>query len=363
MLRTDDLDYDLPERLIATRPHEPRDGCRLLVVSRSDPDRIEDRVFSDLPGLLSPGDRLVFNTSAVLPARFEGVRVETGGRISGLYIESDASGRWRVMLRSNSKLRAGCVVALRDHAGTATDLTLRLIEKDDDAWLAEPSRVDALDLLARVGRTPLPPYILNARRDHEERIEDELDRAWYQTVYADASRAGSVAAPTAGLHFTDRLLGALRARGVDRADVCLHVGPGTFKPVQTETLAEHPMHEERFVIPAETVSALSAGAGRTIAVGTTSVRAIESLPDPLGRAGGPVEASTRLMISPGYRFRHTGGLVTNFHLPRSTLMALVAAMLPGGVNRLKAIYAHAVREEYRFYSYGDAMLVLPDAGD
>ncbi len=359
MLRVENLDFDLPSELIATQPHEPRDGCRLLVVSRSDASRLEDRVFSDLPGLLDVDDRLIFNTSAVLPARFAAVRSETGGRVSGLYIQTGASGRWEVLLKSNSKLRPGIEIALLDHADEPSDLRLTLAEKTGDTWLVDVSRDDALDALAQLGSTPLPPYILNARREAHQSIEDELDRAWYQTVYADQTRAGSVAAPTAGLHFTDRLLEQLRSRGVRRSDVCLHVGPGTFKPIQTSTLEEHPMHEERFTIPRATIEALNDKQGRTIAVGTTSVRAIESLPETLPQAGSHHESATDLLISPGFEFRHTDGLITNFHLPRSTLMALVAALLPGGIDRLQEVYAHAVREKYRFYSYGDAMLVLP----
>jgi len=359
MLRVDDLDYPLPNELIAMRPHEPRDACRLLVVSRADPSRLEDLVFSDLPELLGSNDRLVFNTSAVLPARFAAVRTETSGRVSGLYLQTCPEGAWEVMLKSNSKLRPGTLLTLIDHGGMPSDLTLTLLEKREDTWLVEVSRDDALDMLSSLGHTPLPPYILNARRDGEQHIEDELDRAWYQTVYADASRAGSVAAPTAGLHFTDELLKSLAAKGVTRSDVCLHVGPGTFKPVQADTLDEHPMHEEHFFIPRDTLAALEERQGRIIAVGTTSARAIESLPQPLPKDGFDHDSSTDLLIAPGHQFRFTDGLITNFHLPRSTLMALVAAMLPGGVDRLKAIYDHAIREKYRFFSYGDAMLVLP----
>jgi len=365
MLRTDELDYHLPEGLIATRPTEPRDACRLLVVSRSDPLRLEDREFSDLPGLLSSRDTLVFNTSAVLPARFAAKRTETGGSITGLYLETDEQGRWVVMLKSNSKLRAGIELTLLDHQGEPTDETLTLAEKREDVWHVSPSESDAQSALARFGSTPLPPYILSARRHGHESIDDELDRAWYQAVYADLSAAGSVAAPTAGLHFTEGLLAELASMGVARADVRLHVGPGTFKPVQTETLDEHPMHAERFVVPPETLRALrehATNGRRTIAVGTTSVRAIESLPSlalPISEQSKPFEASTELMISPGFRFAHTDGLITNFHLPRSTLMALVAALLPGSMEQLKEIYAHAVAQRYRFYSYGDAMLILP----
>lgn len=359
MLRTDDLDYHLPESLIATRPHEPRDESRLLVLSRSDPTRREDRRFRELPELLEAGDTLIFNTTSVIPARFNAMRADTGGKASGLFIHDEPDGRWRVMIKSSTKLRPNTVLTLATPAGEPTHHSLTLIEKLDDQWRIDPSPGLDLSTLDELGETPLPPYILGARKQSGDAVDDELDRAWYQTVYADPSRAGSVAAPTAGLHFTPRLLDELASSGVRRADISLDVGPGTFKPVQTDTLDDHPMHTERFVIPPETIDTLRAPNTRHIPVGTTSVRALESLPDPLPSGDRPFEAETDLLIAQGFDFRHTDGLITNFHLPRSTLMALVAALLPGGVQQLKNAYAHAVERRYRFYSYGDAMLILP----
>lgn len=374
---TSELDYDLPPGLIAKRPAEPRDSCRLLVVSRSDPRRMEHLTFTDLPSLLGEGDLAVFNTSRVLAARLLGRRSDTGAAVEGLFVREhpreDAPALWRVMLKTGTRLRPGMLITLHDATGHESGVALRLVERDDDQWLAEPMgspggaawTQGAPALLARIGATPIPPYIRKARRDAHEQVADELDRAWYQCVYAgESGRTGSVAAPTAGLHFTIGVLDALRARGVERSDVRLHVGPGTFKPVQTETLEAHPIHAEWALVPPDAVRALErarARGGRVVAVGTTSVRAVESLPHPLTdheRTSG-YEGETRLFITPGYRFRHTDALVTNFHLPRSTLLAMVAALFEDGTRRILAIYREAVRREYRFYSYGDAMLILP----
>lgn len=378
MLRTADLDYHLPEDLIATRPAEPRDTARLMVLSRSDPSRLEHRAVRDLPELLRERDVLVCNVSSVLPARLEGLR-PTGGKIGGLFLAeesragADAPRRWRVMLRSSRRLRAGDAVALHRPGGGESGVTLLLLERAEEGWVAEvtgaPRAETAAETLGRIGATPLPPYILAARRAHRETIDDQADREWYQTVYASASQSGSVAAPTAGLHFTTDLLRRLRERGVGRAELTLHVGSGTFKPVETEHLEEHEMHEEWRQVPRATIDAVDAAraAGRiTVAVGTTSVRALESLPAGTAPADADLAGPTRLMIAPGHRWRRVDALMTNFHLPRSTLLALVAALLeptperPGeGLRRLLAAYAEAVRSGYRFYSYGDAMLILP----
>ena len=348
-MRTDALDYPLPPEAVATRPVEPRDAARMLVVWHGRADHEHARV-RDLPGFLARGDTLVFNTTAVAPARLVGRRATTGGRVEGLFLAELAPGRWRVMLESNGRLRRGDAVALLDPRG-APAAELRLEASDDDGWivtLAEPRPAAAL--LADVGRTPLPPYIRKARG--AEVVEDRLDRDWYETVYADPDQRESVAAPTAGLHFTPALLRALDAAGVQRREVTLHVGPGTFRPITAPTLAGHRMHAERFAVPPQTAAAL-VGAARVLAVGTTVVRTLESLP----ADGGSLVGTTDLMIAPPYRFRRVHGMLTNFHLPRSTLLALVAAMV--GLERLKTLYAEAVREGYRFYSYGDAMLVLP----
>lgn len=378
-MRTDELDFELPRELIATAPVEPRDASRLLVVSRSDPSRLEHRAFTDLPGLLGAGDTLVFNRSRVIPARFEGVNLGTGGRVGGLYLRDDAAGsdgraRWAVLLKAK-RSRAGGRIGLVDEAGGQTGLVLELVERCEaegpGAWVVAVEGVTggASAALDRAGRTPLPPYILSARRERGEDRPDAWDRDHYQTVFAgDAGEAGSVAAPTAGLHFTPRVLDALEDRGVARREVVLHVGAGTFRPVETDRLEDHPMHAERcWLGSASDLLPRRAGDGRVIAVGSTSVRTLESagamLGDPAraGDARGWFE--TDILIAPGYRWRAVDGMVTNFHLPRSTLIAMVAAALeaPGvdGVARVKAVYAAAVREGYRFFSYGDAMLILP----
>lgn len=389
-MRTDELDFELPRELIATRPAEPRDSSRLLVVSRSDPGRLEDRVFTDLPGLLSAGDTVVFNRSRVIPARLEGVNPATGGRVSGLYLKdagvaADGRAAWVVLLKAK-RSRVGGRVALTGADGAETGVVLELVERCEaegpGAWVVVVEGAESAEVLERIGLTPLPPYILSARKERGESTADELDRSFYQTVYAgDPGEAGSVAAPTAGLHFTDRVLADLAARGVGRREVVLHVGAGTFRSVETERLADHPMHSERCwvgtagdLLPREGARACSSKTkstapgtgGRVIAVGSTSVRTLEA-------AAGLIEAGraedargwfeTDILIAPGYRWKAVDGMVTNFHLPRSTLIAMVAAALEGdgidGVERVKAVYAHAVKEGYRFFSYGDAMVILP----
>jgi S-adenosylmethionine:tRNA ribosyltransferase-isomerase len=349
-LPTSALAYDLPPELIATQPAEPRDSARLMVVRRSG-DEVEHAFIRDLPRYLAPGDALVFNTTAVAPARFRGRREHGGARVEGLFIEEPSAGTWLVMLKSNARLKAGDRIDLGSQR-------LELLEARPPGWLAlrqgEGSTPEALD---EVGLTPLPPYILRARNGRD--VPDALDRRWYQTVYADPALRQSVAAPTAGLHFTPQLLGALEPIGVRRIDVALHVGPGTFRPITTRTVQEHPMHAEPFHVPAGSLAGLRrvrAEGGRVIAIGTTSVRTLESLPDPLPE--GPLSGRTSLLIAPPWSFRHVDGLLTNFHLPHSTLLALVGAMV--GLERLKVLYAEAARLRYRFYSYGDAMLVLGD---
>lgn len=369
MLRASDLDYELPPGAIATRPAEPRDSARLMVVSRSEERRMEHRTVRDLPALLRRGDCLVFNTTRVLPARLEGVRRDTGGRVEGLYL-GPVSGeggpeRWAVLLRGR-RLREGVVVTLYGQDGSAR-LGLRLLQKHPEepgGWIAEVTVEGTAGVpvqLGAVGRTPLPPYILKARRQAGIEIGDPADRAWYQTVFAE--EAGSVAAPTAGLHFTPELLASLAAAGIGRAEVVLHVGTGTFRPVETEFVEQHSMHAEWWRVSAETARAIDharSQQGRIIAVGSTSARALESFAEEgsPGRAG-TAGSQTRLLITPGYRWCIVDGMLTNFHLPRSTLLAMVAALLPGGVARVKALYQVAIEHGYRFYSYGDAMLILP----
>lgn len=414
MLRTDDLDYPLPDDLIATKPAEVRDAARLLVVSRSDESRLEHRLVRELPEILRPpGERsgmppdlMVVNATRVLPARFRGERADSKGHVEGLYIQPapaqmqrDQTPMWMVLLKMR-RMKPDVVVTLFDRHGRDSGVSLRLVERADDtgSWivaveskaLALTPGMTASDLLEWVGLTPIPPYILAARRKMvAEGIEggtiaDDTDRKHYQTVYAtergERPGYGSVAAPTAGLHFTPGLLDRLRDAGVRRAEVTLDVGLGTFKPIETEFVQQHPMHAEWCSVPQQTATQIralrtaavsptqSAGRSRIIAVGTTAARTLESFdsPEDMLRTGSKL---TRILIAPGHRWRHVDALVTNFHLPRSTLLAMVAALFhhpdaPAedtrhAVDRLKRVYAEAVRERYRFYSYGDAMVVLP----
>jgi S-adenosylmethionine:tRNA ribosyltransferase-isomerase len=336
----------------------------------------EHRVVRDLPGVLREGDLLVLNATRVLPARLCGFRADTGGRIDGLYLGTrgeqrsgpDAragageDARWVVLLKGR-RLREGVRVALEGPGGN-NGVSLRLVEPWTDepgGWLVEPEGGGA-GALGEIGRTPLPPYIVSARKHAGEDVADEVDRERYQTVFA--GEAGSVAAPTAGLHLTSGLLEALRAAGVRTAEVVLHVGTGTFRPVEAEWLREHPMHAEWGRVPEATAAAVESArreGRRVIAVGTTACRALESFAvlGAQGEAKAGAWFSTRLLIAPGHEWRWTDGLLTNFHLPRSTLLAMVAARTPGGLARVKALYAQAIAAGYRFFSYGDAMLVLP----
>ncbi len=363
-LRTDDLDYELPRELIATRPAEPRDSARLLIMHRNG-DAIEHRHVRDLPEYLRAGDTLVLNRTAVMPARLVGRRTDTGGRVEGLFLEEVAHGQWLVMLRSNGRLRPGQRVQLLDTAGQPSESALELVEPRPEGWLVNAGGSQSVAaMLDRAGWTPLPPYILRARGDVV--VCDALDRQWYQTTFADARERRSVAAPTAGLHFTPELLARIENGGVRRIDVVLDIGLGTFKPITAETLDQHPMHVERFMVEPSVIEAIkqthnpARGLGRIIAVGTTVVRTLESLPTPLPDPSSltkTIIGDTDLLIAPPYCFRVVDGMLTNFHLPRSTLLALVAAMV--GLERIKAVYGEAIERGYRFYSYGDAMLILP----
>lgn len=370
-LRTDELDFDLPEELIAAEPLERRDAARMMVVrvrSRS----LEHRHVCDLPAVLRKGDLLVLNDTRVLPARLVGQRSDTGGKIDGLFIKEETRGRWRVMLRAGGPLRPGTVIQLRPSTGCDTDvastelLSLKLVTKDEvrGEWIVsiESSHGKcASDVLERFGWTALPPYIIRRRREiHDQGPGEAVDRTHYQTVFAQ--REGSIAAPTAGLHFTPALLATLQDSGIDCAPITLHVGLGTFKPVKTQTIDEHPMHSEHFEVPASTCRSLQSvhrRSGRIIAVGTTTARALESLPAVLSPdSEGPCVGETNLKILPGHEFHWVDGLLTNFHLPRTTLLALVASMT--GPHLWKEAYALAIRESYRFFSFGDCMIILPD---
>ncbi|MCP3915996.1 MAG: tRNA preQ1(34) S-adenosylmethionine ribosyltransferase-isomerase QueA [bacterium] len=364
-MKTSDFDFDLPESAIAQEPAEPRDAARMLVHDVAS-GATRHRVVSEITAELEAGDLLVVNDTKVLPARLAGRRA-SGGALELLLVGPTGHGRaWRALARPAKKLKPGEVVEL---AGGR--LRARLVERDLDAdgrpaatWVleledGEPGRESGGDatveeLLEREGRMPLPPYI---RRDVLGDARDARDRERYQTVYARS--AGAVAAPTAGLHLTEELLERLEACGVERAAVTLHVGLGTFSPVTAEEVAQHSMHSERFALDAETVDAVGrcrARGGRVVAVGTTTVRVLESC----AREDGSLVAGageTSIFITPGYRFRAVDGLLTNFHLPRSTLLMLVSALT--GRERALGLYGEAIARGYRFYSYGDATLILP----
>lgn len=342
-MRSEELDFYLPPELIAQEPVLRRDASRLLHYRRGDRS-ITNRMFSDLSDVLRSGDLLVFNNSKVLPAKFV-LQKRSGGRVEGLFLEELGLGRWRVLLRNLGSAR---------ELVFANDAQIRVaITGDCGAGeyevAMEPAQA-AAELLARLGRMPLPPYI---KREKTRDERDEMDRERYQTVYAQA--AGSVAAPTAGLHFTPELMERLRGRGVQSVFVTLHVGMGTFKPVVAEALEQHAMHSENYTISQEAADGLNLAKKenrRIIAVGTTAARVIESQP-----AEGFIARSdaTRIFIYPPYAWKHLSGLITNFHLPRSTLIALVAAMV--GLDEQRRIYGEAIEKRYRFFSYGDAMLV------
>ena len=340
--RIDAYDYDLPKGLIADRPLAARDASRLLVLHR-DKGRWEHRTFRDLPDYLAPGDVAVFNTTRVLPAKIRGVRAATGGKWEGLFLSSEPGGRWRLTGKTKGKIRPGETVLVRSAGGA--ELPLRFAEKIGAEWLVEgDDRPLTLADLDAVGEMPLPPYI-------DRDAPDPADSERYQTVFS--REPGAIAAPTAGLHFTEETLAALADRGVRRADVILHVGVGTFRPVTAERLDDHVMHSEQARIDAAAVETITAG-GTVLAVGTTSVRTLET-----AAAGGtlrPFEGPTDLFIRPPYEFRVVERLLTNFHLPKSTLLVLVSAM--AGRELVLDAYADAVREGYRFFSYGDAMLIL-----
>src|SRR3954447_21734945 len=341
-MRLSDFDFDLPAERIALRPARPRDSARLLVVRGAE---IADRCVRDLPDLLQPGDVLVFNDTKVIPAQLEGRRGEAS--IGAMLHKREGPREWQAFLRNAKRLRPG------DRIDFGERVSASVIDKYDDGSGRlhfhgdEPVEL----LLERAGRMPLPPYIASRRQ------ADEADRADYQTMFA--REEGAVAAPTAALHFTERLTEALDARGVGRETLTLHVGAGTFLPVKSEKIEEHKMHAEWGRIDAATAERLNtvrASGGRLIAVGTTSLRLLESAADDEGTIR-PFEGDTAIFITPGYRFKVIDGLITNFHLPRSTLFMLVSALM--GLDVMKAAYAQAIEQGYRFYSYGDASLLLP----
>ncbi len=346
-MKVDLFDFDLPTDRIALRPARPRDAARMLVVRGQDAP-FENRGVSDLPVLLNPGDVLVFNDTRVIPAQLEGRRADGEARIGATLHKRIDLRRWQAFIRNAKRVKLG------DQLVFGGGVTARAEARHADGSITllfegeEPVEV----LLDRAGTMPLPPYIA-ARRG-----VDEQDRDDYQTMFA--AEKGAVAAPTASLHFTQRLVDALDARGIGRAMLTLHVGAGTFLPVKVDDTVDHQMHAEFGRISDETAAQLNrarAAGGRIIAVGTTSLRLLESAAAEDGTIL-PFAGDTAIFITPGYRFRAVDGLMTNFHLPKSTLMMLVSALM--GRDRMMAAYAHAVASDYRFYSYGDSSLLLPD---
>ena len=341
-MRVDLFDFDLPAELIALRPAKPRDSARLLQVQG---DEISDRTVLDLPTLLRPGDTLVLNDTRVIPAQLEGRKGDA--RIGATLHKREGVREWWAFVRNAKRLRIGDTIEFG--GGVSASVADR---NDEGAMLLQFDGNEPVEvLLDRAGRMPLPPYIASRRP------ADESDRDDYQTMFA--RQDGAVAAPTAALHFTPRLIDALEAHGVRRETLTLHVGAGTFLPVKAEDTSEHRMHADWGQIDAETaerLNAMKASGGRLIAVGTTSLRLLESAADANGTIH-PFEGDTAIFITPGHRFKAVDGLVTNFHLPKSTLFMLVSAMM--GLDVMKSAYAHAVNEGYRFYSYGDASLLLP----
>ncbi|WP_336977026.1 tRNA preQ1(34) S-adenosylmethionine ribosyltransferase-isomerase QueA [Brevundimonas nasdae] len=382
-MKTADFDFDLPEDRIALRPADPRDSARLLVVKGG---ALEDRIIRDLPDFLQPGDALVFNDTRVIPARLSGVRQRIGAEGETLTVEveatlhhRDAPDVWSAFMKPGKRIKPGDRISFFSHAGPTSPaevadtapssepfgptfspegrrtLEATVVSKGEDGLitltfdLAGPALDDAI---REVGVMPLPPYIA------AKRPEDDRDRSDYQTVFAEHD--GSVAAPTAGLHFTPALLDAIRAKGVSTHAVTLHVGAGTFLPVKADDLADHKMHSEWGEVSPETAAALNAvhaKGGRIVCVGTTSLRLLESATAEDGEIK-PFHGDTAIFITPGYWFRAVDVLMTNFHLPKSTLFMLVSAF--AGTATMKAAYAHAVADGYRFYSYGDGSLLFRD---
>jgi S-adenosylmethionine:tRNA ribosyltransferase-isomerase len=357
-MRTADFHYDLPPELIAQHPANKRDESRLLVLHRNG-GHVEHKRFAEFPEFLRAGDVLVLNNSRVIPARLRGTNARTGGKFELLLLEENTANDWWVMLRPGKSARPGTKINLHDTNGKPTEIsgTVAEVNAEGHRRLNFSGTQNIRDELDRLGEIPLPPYVRRASQLPE-------DRERYQTVFAKA--AGSVAAPTAGLHFTPEILEKIRARGVKICFVTLHVGLGTFAPVKTETLDAHKMHEERFEVGKKTVHAVNEAknAGcRVIAVGTTTVRVLESVAAQNSGKLNVHSGKTRIFIYPPFHCKIADALLTNFHLPCSTLLMLASAFAaPDEKNRgrelILSAYAEAVRERYRFFSYGDAMLIL-----
>jgi S-adenosylmethionine:tRNA ribosyltransferase-isomerase len=358
-LKTADFDYELPAELIAQQPTAERDQSRLLVLNRRD-GGVQHHHFYDLPEFLKAGDLMVFNDSRVIRARLRGIRPASGGRFEILLLSENQTNDWWVMMKPGKRVKPGSPLKFLDLAGQPDAVEAVVEDKNAEGHcrLRFSGTKDLRNDLDRIGEVPLPPYI---QRPPGTSTPGDADR--YQTVYAQ--HAGSVAAPTAGLHFTNRTMEALRERGVETAFVTLHVGPGTFAPVKEEDLTQHPMHEESFEVTesaARQILKARAEGRRVIAVGTTSMRVLESAAAQNGGSVAAMRGSTRLFIHPPYDFKVVDVLLTNFHLPKSTLLMLVCAFAaPGSVAGREPVlnaYREAIKERYRFFSYGDAMLVM-----
>lgn len=347
-LQISDFDYHLPEELIAQEPCPRREEARLLVLDRATQSIAHHHII-DLPKLLRSRDLLIFNDTRVLPARIYGIRDKTGGKWEGLYLkEHQSTSSWEFLATTRGYIHEGEWIILLDRHHQQSPYRLQVVGRTPERHLL--ARIDPpvapLHLFEQIGHIPLPHYIRHG-------IDNDSDRERYQTVFAQS--AGSVAAPTAGLHFTPELLMILKEKQIDQAFVTLHVGIGTFQPIKVEKLRNHVMHQEWCQIPRETAHALKCCMGRRIAVGTTTVRTLESAALSLPEMG-PWQGSTSLFIQPGHQFRAIDGLLTNFHLPRSSLLVLISAF--AGRALIRQAYDEAVRLRYRFFSYGDAMLIL-----
>ena len=359
-IKTEAFDFDLPPELIAQHPIAgSRDQSRLLYYNRSN-TAIHHQRFQDIVSHLNAGDLLVLNNTKVIPSRLRGEKAQSGGKIELLLIEETSSQEWLAMLKPGKRAHPGTIIDLHDQQGRKTGTLVEVIDKTENGHfhLKFADGIDVMKVLEKYGEIPLPPYI------HRDKAPTQDDSIRYQTVYAE--NAGSVAAPTAGLHFTPTLLKSLDNKGVKIASVTLHVGLGTFNPVKTEWVTDHKMHEERYTVSTQTLEMICAtrkGKGKITAVGTTSLRVLESLAqywkpsDPIR----PVSASTGIFIYPPHHFKLTDRLITNFHLPMSSLIMLVSAFAsPGdthGVDQIKHVYNQAIEKKYRFFSYGDAMLM------
>ena len=361
-VRTSDFDYNLPPELIAQSPVEPRDSSRLMVLDRGT-GQLSHRGFTDILEYLRPGDLIVFNQSRVIPARLFGVRDDNGGKVELLLLRRERDGIWEALARPGRRLRPGATVTVTPSVPTtegteSVALSVEILESRPGGLKAV--RLSSETAIDRMGHTPLPPYIRKTLDDPER----------YQTVYA--REPGSAAAPTAGLHFTPELLARIDGAEIETAFVTLHVGLDTFRPVQGEDPSEHHIHTEHYSMDADTADALNrarADGRRIVAVGTTSVRVLEQAAADVAESGGgwfrPVEGDASIYILPGHRFRAVGAMITNFHLPRSTLLMLVSAFAQNGaadgvsgLEMMLAAYKEAVSQRYRFYSFGDAMLIL-----